>query len=153
MRKVNKITGFVFFILGILIIVGSSKLEYVRNGLPGPGFFPLWLGIIIAFLALGLIITSFFKNKKSKDDFFEITKKELNKVIIIISSSVLCIFFTQIIGLIPSLGLMTGAIAFLLGENRLKVIISLTILTPIVLYLIFVVGLKVRMPMGLLNYL
>jgi hypothetical protein len=153
MRKVNKITGFVFFILGILIIVGSSKLEYVRNGLPGPGFFPLWLGIIIALLALGLIITSFLKNKKSKDDFFEITKKELNKVIIIIGSSVLCIFFTQIIGLIPSLGLMTGAIAFLLGENRLKVVISLTILTPIVLYLIFVVGLKVHMPMGLFNYL
>jgi putative tricarboxylic transport membrane protein len=44
--------------LGAYIIVVASRWEYMGQDGPGPGFFPLWYGIVMAVLSLMLMVSS-----------------------------------------------------------------------------------------------
>lgn len=147
MRMVNRLSGFVVFILGICIINGATKLSYMMGGIPGPGFFPLCVGISISIVAVIIMIFSFSKNSDSRS--FTITNEDFKKFFIVIGGSIVSILATMIIGLVASIGLMTGVMAYLMGEKRKNVIIALTIISPIILHLIFAVGLNVPLPMGI----
>lgn len=39
------------FVVGVAAAVGAMRLGYWREG-PGPGFFPLWMGVLLAVLSL-----------------------------------------------------------------------------------------------------
>jgi len=57
--KGNLISGAGLAAFGIYVISVAAKLPYVSEVGPGPGFFPLWLGIGLVLFASGLIFTSF----------------------------------------------------------------------------------------------
>jgi putative tricarboxylic transport membrane protein len=44
--------------LGAYIIFQASRWEYVGSDGPGPGFFPLWYGIVMVALSLFLVVSS-----------------------------------------------------------------------------------------------
>ena len=44
--------------LGVYIVVEARRWEYLGADGPGPGFFPLWYGLAMIALSLGLISTS-----------------------------------------------------------------------------------------------
>ena len=51
-------SGLAFAGLGSYIIFQASRWEYAGSDGPGPGFFPLWYGIVMVALSLLLTITS-----------------------------------------------------------------------------------------------
>jgi len=54
------LVGFILFLFGILVIHESGKLERGTLHAPGPGFFPFWLGCVVATFSfiflIGLLI-------------------------------------------------------------------------------------------------
>jgi putative tricarboxylic transport membrane protein len=54
-NKSDLISGVCVAALGVYVAVASSRLPYVFEHGPGPGFMPLWLGIGMIVLALSLI--------------------------------------------------------------------------------------------------
>ena len=44
--------------LGAYIIAEAAQWEYLGQDGPGPGFFPLWYGIAMVALSLGLVASS-----------------------------------------------------------------------------------------------
>ena len=56
--KGNLIAGACLAAFGIYVISVAAKLSYVADVGPGPGFFPLWLGIGLVLLAVCLIFAS-----------------------------------------------------------------------------------------------
>lgn len=57
-RSADFWSGLVLGGLGAYIIVAASGWEYVGQDGPGPGFFPLWYGIVMALLSAGLVVSS-----------------------------------------------------------------------------------------------
>jgi putative tricarboxylic transport membrane protein len=55
----NLIAGACLAAFGIYVIFVASKLPYVSEVGPGPGFFPLWLGIGLMIFASCLMLSSF----------------------------------------------------------------------------------------------
>jgi putative tricarboxylic transport membrane protein len=53
--KSDLISGVCLAVFGVYIAVASSRLAYVSEHGPGPGFVPLWLGIGLTVLALSLV--------------------------------------------------------------------------------------------------
>jgi putative tricarboxylic transport membrane protein len=51
MKRVYQAAALTFVGFGGLIVWESSKLRYYSTLGPGPGFFPLWLGAVMVFLA------------------------------------------------------------------------------------------------------
>jgi len=52
MHWVYRIAGFCFVALSAFVVWESWSLEYYTNLGPGPGFFPLWLGVVMGALSL-----------------------------------------------------------------------------------------------------
>lgn len=59
--KSDLISGFCVAAFGLYVTVVSSRLAYVSEYGPGPGFLPLWLGIGLFALALYLIAINLFR--------------------------------------------------------------------------------------------
>jgi putative tricarboxylic transport membrane protein len=57
--KGNVLAGAVLAAFGIYVIWVAARLPYVSDVGPGPGFFPLWLGIGLVVFAAGLMFASF----------------------------------------------------------------------------------------------
>ncbi len=53
--KGDLVAGAVLAAFGIYVIWVAAKLPYVSDVGPGPGFFPLWLGIGMVVFAAGLM--------------------------------------------------------------------------------------------------
>ncbi len=52
MRTINRVVAGAFVGVGLLAMLEASRLRYYSSLGPGPGFFPLWLGGLLALLAL-----------------------------------------------------------------------------------------------------
>jgi putative tricarboxylic transport membrane protein len=57
-NKGNSIVGACLAAFGIYVISVASKLPYVSEVGPGPGFFPLWLGIGLIIFSSCLVLSS-----------------------------------------------------------------------------------------------
>jgi putative tricarboxylic transport membrane protein len=57
-NKSDLLSGIFVAVFGLYVIVASSRLAYVSEYGPGPGFLPLWLGIGLVTLALCLIASN-----------------------------------------------------------------------------------------------
>ena len=81
MRKADRIFGIVCLGISLWLILEGMRWDYTSGFTPGPGFEPLWLGVILACLAAFLIFDS-FRRKGSKDDSKKIfpEKKALFRV-------------------------------------------------------------------------
>ncbi|MDF2523093.1 MAG: hypothetical protein K0R31_734 [Clostridiales bacterium] len=147
MKNMNRIASAVLFLFGIYIIIGSLNLDYMDKFTPGPGFLPLWTGIIIALLAIVIAAMTFTKRTDNRPSQF--SKKDIPDFSIIIGGSIVVLIATPFVGLAVALGIMSGGMARLWGEKNWVKVVALAILTPVLLHLIFAVGLGVPMPMGL----
>ena len=56
--KGNFISAACLAAFGIYVISVAARLDYVSEVGPGPGFFPLWLGIGLVLFASGLMLAS-----------------------------------------------------------------------------------------------
>jgi putative tricarboxylic transport membrane protein len=63
-NKGNLIAGACLAAFGIYVISVASRLPYVSDVGPGPGFFPLWLGIGLMIFASYLMLSSVSALKK-----------------------------------------------------------------------------------------
>ena len=57
-RRGNLVSGALLAGLGVYIVLEARRWEYLGADGPGPGFFPLWYGLAMIALSLGLIATS-----------------------------------------------------------------------------------------------
>ena len=56
MRSKDAISSIILLIISILTCFGSSRLDIGNINNPGSGFFPLFLGMVIGFLALSMMM-------------------------------------------------------------------------------------------------
>jgi hypothetical protein len=150
MRIANRIASMLIIVLGIYIISQALKFDYMVAGTPGPGFLPFWLGVAICFVALIPLIRTFTSFASKLANPFK--AGDFRNFFIVIGSSIVCAIITPLTGFLVALGLMVGTMARLLGTQNWKTIIGLTVVTPVVLYGIFVLVLGVPLPKGILGF-
>jgi hypothetical protein len=67
MKKSDQWSGLFLLILAIFMCWGSLGLPYGSIHNPGPGFFPLWLGIILGAMSIGLFMTITLQKETARD--------------------------------------------------------------------------------------
>lgn len=148
MKKVDLITSIILLILSGYIIFESSQMTLKDQYGPGYGFFPFWLGIILAVLSIVLL----FSSLRRPDELDEPSKFPTGQGAVAV--------FLVILGLagyalvLERLGYILTTfifVAFLMGvvqRDKLKTTALTAVGVTLMLYLIFDVGLGVRLPQG-----
>lgn len=147
-EKWNRISGFILLIIGMMTAWGSTHLSMGKFKHPGPGFLPFGLGICLIILSLILILKSWKKEISPTPLWLRRTWLRPLLGIVILG------FYALVI---DKLGFILTTFIFLLVWMALierlkwKTILSISVGTTIVLYLIFAFFLEVPLPKGFLK--
>jgi len=146
--KKDLIPATVWIILGILMIIGSYELDLGKLQTPGPGMFPFLLGVILILVSLPILISALKDIRRSR-------KKKVN-----IWGGVDFLKMGAIVAVLLAYGLLLERVGFsvtaflclfflfkVVGSETLSKALVLSSVTVIASYLLFIIALKVYMPL------
>ena len=148
MRLADLIGGVVVLILGLAVVFFSSQLTYYSEFGPGPGFLPLWVGIIIIACAIYVIIDLLKKHGKTGEFFKPRTKLGLYVLIIIFITFLLL----PLLGFSIGLALFIGITMRIMGKHRWLSCSLTAVVTAICIHLVFISWLTIPLPQGLIGW-
>jgi hypothetical protein len=148
MRTADLIGGVIVLLLGLTVIYFSSQLEYYSEYGPGPGFLPLWVGIIIAGCAIYVIVDVLKKHHKIGTFFKPRTKLGLHVLVIIFITFLLL----PLLGFSIGLALFVGITMRIMGKHRWLSCSLTAVVTAICIHLVFISWLTIPLPQGLIGW-
>ncbi|KXH87021.1 tripartite tricarboxylate transporter TctB family protein [Sporosarcina sp. HYO08] len=137
---------FTLFLLIVACTYLSLALSFpmFSKNIPGSGFLPQIIGVILVLLTAFDLIKNFKSSKEEKVDTTYL--KEMIFVIVLCTAYVVLF---NIIGAIFSTVLFTVAILFIFNKGKLKQNLTIGISVPIIIFVLFEVLLKTGLPAGI----
>jgi hypothetical protein len=139
--------------VGVIFLIGSWQQGLIRESVPGPGFFPFIIAIVLISLSLMIFIPAFRYRKNGREiqeeNFFpeQDSRKKISLALIALFSYGFLLKYT---GFLLTTFLFIFLIPNLIERQRPRTLFIWALLTTILSYLIFV-ALEVRLPMGILK--
>ena len=127
--------------LGAYIIFQASRWEYVGNDGPGPGFFPLWYGIVMVALSLFLVLASVKTNDTTVIDW-----TGASRAFATWGALVVAVALMKWTGFAVAFAALTFFIACVMYRRRLWVGALAGVLAAAAFYAIFALALDVKLP-------
>jgi len=120
---------------------------------PGPGFFPFWLALIGALLAVALLITTFRDATGPDDDMAVLPHGEGGRrSIVIVVFLMIATAIMDVVGFRLTMLAFNAALVVALGERRWWVIALFAIAGSYGVYHVFTTWLDVLLPEGRLGF-
>jgi putative tricarboxylic transport membrane protein len=148
MRREDRITGIVVLLGAGAILIEAFQLEFSTDIGPGPGFFPVWLGAILAGLALLLIAQTYMKSATLAESNIP-PRTVLIKVGTIFAALIAFVVVTPLIGFLAGASLFLLAAFSFIEDMKLRHGAPLAAAIACGFFLIFSVGLGVKLPTGI----
>lgn len=143
------ITAVLFSIFGLVLTLESRKLDYWSEYGPGPGFFPLGLGVIIFILAI-LILIGEVRNKdkaKAAEPFYGGWIRD-RKPVLAITAFAFLMFTVKYLGFYLTSSLFIMFLTRVVEGKRWWVSLTVTAGAVIFFYFVFTHFLSVQLPTG-----
>lgn len=105
MKKANIFIAILFALLGVIIIAISMTYPPSKHGVPGPGVFPIIIGVIILLASATLMIKTVIVSEKIPD-IKKIFGSEFFNVFITMGGLVVYLVFMPMIGFIVSTAIL-----------------------------------------------
>jgi putative tricarboxylic transport membrane protein len=135
--------------IGIGVAAEARTLPYWHEYAPGPGFFPLWLGLLLAAVAvLELVVLFRSKGERAAAPDVRMTGRSWALGILTVVAAQIVPF----VGLILATVIFVAAASWTLEPTRKLTNALSTILIPLAVWLIFVAWLGVPLPKGPLGF-
>jgi putative tricarboxylic transport membrane protein len=152
MKKADRIFGIIGLGLALWSYLESTRLKYMTEFTPGPGFFPFWVGVALAFLSVYLIIDSYVRKPGKKDDKKILPEKHmLYRVGAIMLMLVVVRYTMNLLGFPLTLALFTTVILLLLEHYSILKSVGYGIAYAGVTWFIFEYILSMGFPKGFLG--
>jgi putative tricarboxylic transport membrane protein len=142
-----------FVALSAFVVWESWSLEYYTNLGPGPGFFPLWLGVAMGGFSLVWLVQVCGRKGSPEDAAFLPERKGIVRILSTLAALVV------MAGLMNQLGFQLAMFLFLvfllvgLGRQALWVTLIVAILGSVGVYHLFGAYLGVPLPAATLKFL
>jgi putative tricarboxylic transport membrane protein len=154
MNKAETAAGAVFVALGAWMLRDAINMPYFVEGVPGPGFLPLWIG-------LGIIVSGVvLAGKGIWPRLATLNAESVTwpqaagwwRVGLMLGAMALSLVMLDKLGFMLTTALFMAAVVFGLGVRSWWVLVSVPLVSAVALYVIFAVWLRVPLPKGLLTF-
>jgi len=149
MKKADRIYGVIGLGLALWSYLESTRLQYMTEFTPGPGFFPFWVGVVLALLSIYLIIDTYIRKPGEKDNKKILPEKHmLYRVAFIMLMLVIVRYAMSFLGFPLTLTLFAAAILLILEHYSILKSVCLGIAYAGVTWFIFEYMLSMGFPKG-----
>jgi len=148
MLRANLIGGVFVLVLGLAVVFFSSQLTYYSEFGPGPGFLPLWVGIIISACSIYVVI-DLLRKQGVKEEFFKPRTRLGLQIFIAI---IITFLLLPLLGFAIGLALFIGVTMRMMGKHRWALCGLTAIVTAIGIHFIFISWLTIPLPQGLIGW-
>ena len=152
MRKADRIFGVIGLGLSLWCYLESTRLTYMAEFTPGPGFMPFWVGVVLAILSCYLLFDTFKRKPSEKDDKKVLPEKH---ALIRVGTIILMLFGVKfsmnILGFPLTLVVFTTAILSILERYSIIKSVGYGIAYAAVTWFIFEYILTMGFPKGFLG--
>jgi putative tricarboxylic transport membrane protein len=159
MKRAENLAASIFIVLGLFVIKGATSLIYMTDIGPGPGFFPLWLGVLITSLGSILILQNTF-SKKNSDTTINESDGPLwpgvagaIRVGIVIFALLSVTFLITRIGFVMSMFILISTLLYTLGKQKVSTTLIVAFSGSFGVYFIFTKFLYVELPKATISWL
>jgi putative tricarboxylic transport membrane protein len=152
MKKADRIFGVIGLGMALWSYLESTRLTYMTQFTPGPGFFPFWVGVVLALLSFYLIVETYIRKPSKKDGAKVLPEKHmLYRVGFIMLMLVVVRYTMNFLGFPITLAIFTAAILLLLEHYSILKSVGYGIAYAGVTWLIFEYALSMGFPKGILG--
>lgn len=151
MRNADIGSGAVLAALGSYVVAQAWQWDYLGADGPGPGFFPLWYGVALVVLSLGLIVAALVKERKDEAGA-PVQWNEVGRALAAWVAFAVAAALLHALGFLLSFALLTAFIVRVMYGRPLKIGIVAGVLGSAVFYIVFPVALEVSLPVGMLGF-
>jgi putative tricarboxylic transport membrane protein len=144
------VSGAVLTGLGMYIVFQVRRWEYLGADGPGPGFFPLWYGVAMIALALGLLATSVAPRAAVPEA--RPGGRGIGRALATWSGFAACMALLEVLGFLLAFGLFTFFVVAVMYRRPIPAAVAVAVAGPLAFYLVFPVALNVELPRGLLGF-
>lgn len=145
------ISGVCLAAFGIYVISVAAKLPYVSDVGPGPGFFPLWLGIGMVLGACCLVFPFFAPAANAANNQSQ-SWKSSGRALTGWLATIVAIFLLGRIGFALSFVILTIFLIVALDRRPALLAVSVGVGLAVAFHLIFAVALDVSLPKGVWGF-
>lgn len=155
MRRINLGAGISFLGFSVVVMVVSRSMDYFTSLGPGPGFFPFWLGLLMAILSTVWIVQTGigWKRVAGSDGTFLPEGAGLFRVLAIVGALALMAVLMDTIGFQLSMLAFLVFLLVALGRVNLWLTIAVAVVGSFGLNFVFTRWLDVRLPLSSLPWL
>jgi putative tricarboxylic transport membrane protein len=146
-EKKELLSGICLGAFGAYVSIEALNLPYVSEFGPGPGFFPLWIGVGLSLLSLLLILANFFALTADESRERQ-SRLSIGRALVGWSGLILAIGLLQWLGFGLSLALLTLFLILVLERRPLWTALSVAIGLALGFHVIFVLALGLSLPSG-----
>jgi uncharacterized membrane protein len=148
MKVADLVGGVAVLLLGIAIVFFSSQLPYYSEYGPGPGFLPLWLGIVLIGSAVFVLLNVLRKHVKV-DTFLKPGTKQSAMMLILIFISFLLL---PLLGFSVGLAFFSGVTMRVMGKHGWMACGLTTVGIAIGIHFVFGQWLHIPLPAGMVGW-
>jgi hypothetical protein len=143
MTRADRISATLLFLFSLFVIVEARALPYWTAHAPGPGFLPFWLGVLLACASAIMFARTPAGILQPMPD-----RPTTIRLAVVIGLTACAAALTPIIGLVLASAVFMGATLAYLRPGRARANWTAALLTPLVVWLLFVRWLAVPLPAG-----
>jgi len=137
-------SGLMFVVVGVVFAVGATNYPLGASARPGPGYFPLMLSVIMAILGAIVLFKSLTIETEGGDPIGSIAWKPLLVIVAAITVFGIALPRLGLIITVPILIVMTSLAG---DEFHWKGVVAAAVVLTVGAWAIFVLGLKLTIPM------
>ena len=148
MERVYQITGLLLLVFAVLVGIGSVNLRYYSSLGPGPGFFPLWLSILLGILSVAMICQATFGKAQARPGNLIASRAGYLRVLAVLGALVGLVVLIEPLGFRLTMFAFYLVLLLSLGRQRLIVSCAIALAGSFGCYYAFTAWLKVALPVG-----
>jgi putative tricarboxylic transport membrane protein len=153
MDRIDQVAALLWLVVGIVVLIGSKDLKYRAEYGPGPGFFPFWLGVGLIVLGLMLLAQISFSRKEEKENFSPPSKYAAWQMFLVMFGFFGFVFLAEKVGFLLCIGLLFLFLLVVVERRGWKFSLAIALINTFLFWVVFEVGLSLRLPPGLLDLL
>ena len=153
MRRVCQVAGLCFFALALFVVWKSLSMKYYSSFGPGPGFFPFWLGTLLAALSVAWVAQITFRTAEPMKEGFIPSRAGKLSIVAVLLALVLVTWLMEIIGFrLTMLGFQLFLLVVLGRQNKVAAVL-IALAGSFGVFYVFEHWLSIRLPCATLDFL